>query len=307
MDACAICNSTDLKLLKGEFCPGPFPTVLGHESTGTVVEVGPQVANFRKGDRVFRPRLADEHVEGGRSTWGGFAEYGIVADKWAQDGVEYLHHADDYRAHDQQKLMLDVEPALATGMVTLMETLDYMRGCGAAPGKSVAIVGSGPVGQAFALFAKLLGAGPVVAFGRRAVHAERFGQVARADAYVWEGPYPNEVEQVLADGGFDIVVEAVGSRAALDKCLELVADAGAACCYGVAPGSEPYTDAQQSDPRMRSVAVMEGRAQKQLVEFVKRGDVRLEDWVTHTLPMTEYSRAFDMVAGGEATKMALVP
>jgi len=306
MDACAICNSTDIKLLKNEFCSGPFPTVLGHEVIGTVVEVGANVENFREGDRVFRQRLEDRHVPKGRSNWGGFAEYGIVVDQWARDGVPYLHHTADYRAHPQQKLALDIEPALATGMVTLMETLDYVQGCGAAPGKTVAIVGTGPVGQAFAMFAKRLGAGPVIAFGRRAAYAERFAAIARVDGYVVGSPYPSDVERRIAAGGFDIAIEAVGSRRALDACLELAGEHGEVCCYGVASESEPYTEAQLADPHLRAVDVMEGRAQAQLVEYIEAGHVRVEDWVSHTLPMGEYQKAFDMVGGRQATKMALL-
>jgi threonine dehydrogenase-like Zn-dependent dehydrogenase len=307
MDACAICNSTDIKLLKNEFCPGPFPTILGHEVIGTVIEVGEKAGNFREGDRVFRQRLEDRHVPEGRSTWGGFAEYGIVVDQWARDGVPYLHHTAEYRAHPQQKLALDIEPALATGMVTLMETLDYVQGCGAAPGKAVAIVGTGPVGQSFALFAKLLGAGPVIAFGRRAVYAERFAKIARADEYVAGRPYPSDVKRRIAAGGFNIVIEAVGSRQALDTCLELAGEQGAVCCYGVASESEPYTETQLADPRLRAVDVLEGRAQAQLVEYVEAGHVRLEDWVSHTLPMREYQKAFDQVVARQSTKMALLP
>jgi len=304
LDACSICNSTDPKLLKNEFCPGPFPTVLGHESVGTVVEVGPSVRNFREGDRVFRQRLGDEHVPGGRSTWGGFAEYGIIVDQWAKDGAPYLHYADDYPAHAQQKVMIGVAPSLATGMITLMETLDYTTSAGLVPGKSVAVVGSGPVGQAFALLAKLLGASPVVAFGRRAEPAERFAGVAHADEYLWQ---PDDVEREAGRGQFDIVFEAVGSREALDTCLRLAGVRGTAWCYGVAPASDPYTETQTSDPRYRNAGVQEGRVQRRLVDFIEAGHVRLEDWVSHVMPMAEYQRAFDMTARREALKAALVP
>jgi len=304
MEACAICNSTDPKLLKGEFRSGPFPTVLGHEVIGTVVETGSHVLNFREGDLVFREVLRDDHVPGGRSTWGGFAEYGIVTDRWARDGFPYLHHSDDYPAHPQQKVMLDTTPALATGMITLMETLDYIAGCGAGPGRAVAVVGTGPVGQAFALFAKLLGAGPVVAFGRRSGPAQRLASAARADEYVW---LPDDLERQIEQRRFDIVVEAVGSREALATCLRLAGERGAVCCYGVAPESEPYTEAQSGDSRLRNVPVLEGRAQRRLVEFVEAGGLRLEDWVSGTLPLAEYERAFELVADRQAVKIALLP
>ena len=48
--ACGVCHS-DLHVIKGEL-PYPVPTVLGHEMSGTVVEVAPDVTNVKAGDRV---------------------------------------------------------------------------------------------------------------------------------------------------------------------------------------------------------------------------------------------------------------
>jgi threonine dehydrogenase-like Zn-dependent dehydrogenase len=304
MDACAICNSTDHKLMTNEFFPGAFPVVLGHEVVGTVTAVGPQVTSFQPGDRVFRQRLADRHVPGGRSCWGGFAEYGLVSDEWARKGVPY---GPAPLPHDQQKLLLDVEPALATGMVTLMETLDCMTTCGARPGVSVAIVGSGPVGQAMALFARLLGASPVFAFGRRPGPAERFARISRADGYAVAPEYPPEVQRILAAGGFGLVVEAVGSPDALDTCLHLAGSQGRVCVYGVAPTTSPYRDDQTGRPNVATVGAQEGRAQATLSEWVRQGEVRLEDWVSHRLPLAEYQQGFDLLADRQATKVVLLP
>ena len=91
MEACAICNSTDHKLMAGEFFSGTFPMLLGHESVGRVVQVGERVRSFRVGDRVLRSTLRDGHVPypGGRSRWGGFVEKAIVTDVWAEKGLPY--------------------------------------------------------------------------------------------------------------------------------------------------------------------------------------------------------------------------
>ena len=304
MEACAICNSTDHKLLMNEFCPGPFPACLGHEVISTVVTVGPAVKNFRPGDRVFRQRLEDHHVPGGRSCWGGFAEFGLVTDHWAAKGVPYdlasLPHA-------QQKLILDVEPALASAMVTLMETLDCARSAGAAPGVSFAVVGSGPVGQALAMFAKLLGASPVYAFGRRSEPARRFARVCRVDGYVVGTDFPREVARILDRGGFDVVVEAVGSTEALDTCLRLAGAKGRVGIYGVAPESAPFRPDQKSKPNVSFVGGNEGRAQARLVDFVQQGDVNLSDWVSHRFPLADFQKGFDLLAAKLATKVVLLP
>jgi len=299
----ATCAGTDQRVIDhGHPRPLQYPGILGHESVGRVLEVGEKVASFKPGDLISRVG-APETAEMG-ACWGGFAEYGIIVDQWAKDGAPYLHYADDYPAHAQQKVMIGVAPSLATGMITLMETLDYTTSAGVVPGKSVAVVGSGPVGQAFALFAKLLGGGPVVALGRRAGPGDRFASIAHADAYLWQ---PDDVGREAERGQFDIVFEAVGSREALDTCFRLAGVRGTAWCYGVAPASDPYTETQTSDPRYRNAGVQEGRVQRRLVDYIEAGDIRLDDWVSHVMPMAEYQRAFDMTARREALKAALVP
>ena len=62
LTASAICG-TDLHMVRGTM-PGMEPgTILGHEGVGIVEELGPNVRNFRVGDRVvIRRRLRVEHV-----------------------------------------------------------------------------------------------------------------------------------------------------------------------------------------------------------------------------------------------------
>ncbi len=305
LDACAICNSTDHKLMTNEFLPGTFPIVLGHESISTVVSVGAKVKNFKPGDRVFRQRLSDHHVPSpGRSCWGGFAEYGLVTDEWARQGLRY---GPETLPHDQQKLLVNVEPSLASGMITLMETLDCVTTCGVREGLSVAVVGSGPVAQSFAMFARLLDAAPVFAFGRSMSHASRFAMVSHCDGYIAGTSYTPEVARMLRSGGFELVIEAVGSPEALDTAITLAGTRGQVCVYGVAPKSNPYRQDQMNRPNVKSVGAREGRAQARLVQMIETRDVRLEDWITHTLLMREFQIGFDLLAQRQAEKVALLP
>lgn len=304
MEACAICNSTDHKLMMNEFVPGPFPVALGHEVIGTVVEAGDGVVNFKPGDTVFRQTLGDEHIPGeGRSCWGGFAEYGLVTDLWAKEGVCY---GPSPLPHSQQKLLIDVPTALGCAMITLMETLDCISEIGVS-GKKVAVVGTGPVGQAFALFARLLGAEVTFAFGRRRRYEDRFLRLCRCDGYVVGDEYPAQVRDTLEQGGFDVVMEAVGSKEALERCLELAGSRGGVYAYGIPPLSCPYTPEQLEGGRVKNVGAREGRVQAKLVEFIRAGEVKLGDWVDCVLPMERYEEAFRLVESKEAQKVVLVP
>ncbi len=292
--ACGICNSTDRKLMEGEFCPGPFPALLGHESVGEVVEAGAGVRSFHVGDLVLRPGLTDEQVgiAGARSVWGGFAEFAIVRDVWSERESAY-----NAFPHPQQIVPPGTDPALAVAMITLKETMSCLRSTDVPVGGSLGIVGSGPVAEALTWFASMNGIAPVVVLGRSPAHRERFLR-AGAAAYLAEG-------EMSPFGLLDRVIEAVGSRAALRRALDLCKADGRVNVYGVAPASEPFAAADVSDSRVFVGKVAEAEEHDGLVTLMDRGAVVLSDWVDALLPWTQYEAGFALIAQRRARKVAL--
>jgi L-iditol 2-dehydrogenase len=301
VEACGICNSTDWKIIEGEFVSGTFPILLGHESVGRVVALGEAVRSFAVGDRVLRSTLRDEHVPfpGGRSCWGGFAEWAIVTDVWAQKGVIY-----NAFPHPQQIVPSDIPPVEAVALITLKETLNCLDNSDVRPGQSLAIVGTGPVAQGLTFFARLSGIAPVVVFGRQPKWAERFARLG-ADGYVAGEVVPSAVQAILDRGGFDRAIEAVGARSALSRCLQIVRAGGRVNLYGIAPASEPYLPEEESDPRVFRAQVAEAEAHDRLLAWVGKGAVQLSEWISHDMPWAEYRRGFDMVARKAANKVVL--
>ncbi|MBL7200909.1 MAG: alcohol dehydrogenase catalytic domain-containing protein [Anaerolineae bacterium] len=299
--ACGICNSTDWKIIEGEFVSGTFPILLGHEAVGRVISVGREVRSFQVGDLVLRSALRDEHVPfpGGRSCWGGFVEKAIVTDVWAEQGAGY-----NAFPHPQQIVPEGVAPAHAPVMIPLKEAIYCLRSTDVQPGRSLAIVGTGPVAQALTFVANLSDVHPLVVFGRRAEWAERFARLG-ADGYVAGSDWPPEAREILERGGFDRAIEAVGSRVALDRCLEVISQDGRVNVYGVAPESEPYLPDQMSDPRVFRPGVAEAEAHDTLVRWIAEGRVDLSDWISHQMPWTDYRRGFDMVHDKTANRVIL--
>jgi len=299
--ACGICNSTDWKIIHGEFVRGTFPILLGHESVGRVIRLGEEVRSYHVGDLVLRPRLRDDHVpnRGGRSCWGGFAERGLVTDVWAEEEQAY-----NAFPHPQQIVPPQIPPAQAVAMITLKEAISCLDNTEVLPGQSLAIVGTGPVAQALTFFARLYGIRPVVVFGRRPIWAGTFRRLG-ADGYVAGEDVPREVQEILDAGGFDRVIEAVGSRSALARCLEIVAPRGRVNLYGIAPRSEPYLLDHESDPRVFRGKVAEAEAHDTLLRWVDEGSVELSDGFSHVMPWSAYQRGFDMTTSKEANKVVL--
>ncbi len=299
--ACGICNSTDWTLIHGEFFSGTYPILLGHESVGIVVSVGDKVQNYHIGDQVLRPGLQDDQVpfEGGRSCWGGFTEFAIVTDLWAKNGIEY-----GTSPHPQQIVPSSIPAHEAVALITLKENLSCLDNTGVGKNHSLAIVGTGPVAQAQTICAKLSGISPVVVFGRQAKWETLFMDLG-ADVYVTEEHFPPSIQKILDAGGFDRVIEAVGSREALSKCLKLCAPSGKVNLYGISPESEPYLEQEETDSRVFRSDVTEADAHNRILEWVASGEIRLSDWVSHVLPWTEYQKGFDMVQKKEAMKMVI--
>ena len=159
IDACGICNSTDKKILQRKFVSSiPVPLVLGHESVGTVVEVGSKVSCFQVGQRVLRPGASYPPGSPYASAWGGFAEYGLVSDlaAWQADGRE-----------GQPPGMSSKQQVIPSRARSRAGHGDHHAQGGpvrlARRGQSTrttwtAIVGTGPVARAFTFWAHWLGA-----------------------------------------------------------------------------------------------------------------------------------------------------
>jgi L-iditol 2-dehydrogenase len=197
-----------------------------------------------------------------------------------------------------------IAPADAVALITLKETLSCLNRSDVQAGQSLAIVGTGPVAQSLVFVAKLSGLAPVVVFGRRPRWASTFARLG-ADGYATEQETPPEAQAILDRGGFDRAIEAVGSRAALARCLEVVRPDGKVNIYGVAPESEAHLPEQEADPRVFRSRVVEAEAHDRILEWVQEGHLVLADWISHCLPWLEYRQAFERVHDKEATKVAL--
>lgn len=303
VEACGICNSTDHKLIVGTFVPGLFPTAMGHESVGKIVQMDEKVSHFQLGQRVLRPVLFDRHVPGGRSTWGGFAEYSVVVDVRAMR-EDHLGEPTHWSSVKQQIVPESISPAQAAAMITVKETLSCLKNLGVTAGSSVAVVGTGPVAQAFAFEAGLLGASNVTVFGRRKEWAARFARLGIQN-YVTGDDWPAEVVQRAAGPGFDYIIEAVGSSVALTKALKLVGSQGKVGLYGVVPADDPWDPTEQHHPQVCTPRVEEADVHDEMLAWVAAGKIRLDDWYTLAVPWMEFEKGFQLVEQNHSAKVIL--
>jgi threonine dehydrogenase-like Zn-dependent dehydrogenase len=309
--ACSLCNSTDVKLVDRYFMTTiPLPFILGHESVGTIIEVGAKVRHLAPGQQVLRPGAAyDTSVTPIYSAWGGLAEYGLVADvaAWRAD------HPDEPLPNGmwpkQQIVPPEIPPAEATVLITLKEALFSARAAGIGPETWTAIVGTGPVARAFTFWARYLAAPFVVVFGRSERWCHDFLDLGANNYIAGELPCRMDEAKVAGLRAFDRVIEAVGSSAAVEDALALVRPDGLVGVYGVAAEGDraesTAAQAARAAGRLITLPVREEEAHAEVLSLVAQGRVRLSDWISHRLPLSEVAHGLDLVRTKQATKVVI--
>jgi threonine dehydrogenase-like Zn-dependent dehydrogenase len=339
--ATAICGS-DLHIYSGGL-PQPRPMVLGHEFMGIVEEVGSDVKNLKRGDRVVVPfpiacghcffcnhhlpghceNSNPEHYgpEGGLLTEKGGALFGYTDLYGGYDGgqAEYVRvpYADygprlvPENLTDEQVLFLtDIFPTGYSG-------IDWGEVQG---GETVAIFGAGPVGIMAAKSAWLRGAARVVVVDTLQYRLDKARQTANCETILWEDGAKDVVAQIreMTGGrGADVCVEAVGfepdrnlvdrakavinlekgSPKVLETCMSAVRRGGYVTVLGVYPTTyDNFPIGQFFD---KGIILRGGQAPAhkhidKLLSYVAEGKVRLDDVITHRIPLSEVAHAYDI-------------
>lgn len=302
----SICNSTDLKIFHRQLhFVTDYPTILGHEAVGRVIQVGERVRSYRVGGLVSRPRASVPPESGLYESWGAFAEYGIVTDVWAmaEDG---LAHINPERLPDQIAAPGDADPVALTQMVTLRETLSLLRNMQVQPGQSIVIFGTGPVGNAFSMLARHIGLDPVIVVGRREEALQRALAFGRATHVVnnTRQSVPEVVRHLTQGRGADWAIEAIGTDAVMPDALAAIAPEGKIALYGV-PGASEVGSALRSGPQISPAQPNEGAAADEIFDLVERGLIPAREFVTHALPMEQAGEGLRLIERRQAFKVLL--
>lgn len=303
--ACSICNGTDRKLLEGKF-PGLrdsiYPTILGHESVGTVIKCGKKVRNYKGGDVVLRPQARVADVD---SHWGGFAQFGLVFDQEAaaEDGVELPGGG---LGPKQQIVPPDLDPLHATQLITYKEVWSYLKQMEVQETDRVLILGTGPVGLTFLFFVKhVIKAREIYIVGRR--------ELGMKQARLWGADRRVDTRKQLMDQGptegfFEVVIDCAGTAEMVRFGVSsLHWEAAKYGGYALVDTDVPELEELLTDPKVMDIHPKEEEVHDEVIQMVRDEVIDLPALVTHALPLERIHDAFELLEQREAFKVLITP
>jgi 2-desacetyl-2-hydroxyethyl bacteriochlorophyllide A dehydrogenase len=305
VEAAGICG-TDVAVYTGAY-PAQLPVVLGHEFAGRVLEVGDGVEGIRVGDtvaveggwacgecaecRMGRRSLCLSRVLLGRTVDGCFTEQIVVP----------------------AEIVYPVGPTVparsAQAMTTLATTLHAADRAGDLSGARVSIVGPGHAGLLLLQVARLRGAASVTVVGRREsrlAFARRLG----ADEVVSLDEFPSWVADA-PHREHDVSFEASGTARGLAEAMEMTRTGGRVVAYGIITGSLEEVPGHYLYNRELAIIGSKGAAGSyhEAIPLLTDGRIQTEMLVTHTLPLRDAERGFQLMLdrSGSALRVVLEP
>ncbi|SNY49761.1 zinc-dependent alcohol dehydrogenase [Paractinoplanes atraurantiacus] len=300
-----ICGS-DTHALHGLHPFIELPYAPGHEVSGTISALGDGVTGFTVGQRVtvepFLPCWECKQCRAGRQN---ICErlrfFGCAHD---QGGMAGYFTIDQRRLH----VIPDELDWPAAAFIEPLSTPVHAIGlAGGVTGKTVAVLGAGPIGLLTLLTSRVYGATSVVMTARSAANRERalsFGASAAVDATA-----PGAVEQVRQALGesADVVFDCVATQSSITQALGLAAKGGTVVVVGVPPAdvSIPLPLIQDSQLRIQGSATYLPDDFAEAIRLLVTGAVDVSRLVSATYPLAEAASAFDDAASGRHLKVLL--
>ncbi len=286
-----------------------FPHIFGHEFAGRIVEVGSQVKNFKEGDYVSaethiycghcyqcltgKPHLCKNLKILGIHVNGCFAEYLTVPEKnlWRNNP-------------EIPPEVASIQEPLGNAVHTVLsEDVN---------GKTVAVLGCGPIGLMAIGVAKAFGASKVFATevsDYRLKLAEKMG----AD-FTLNPLHEDVVKEVLektSGDGVDVVLEMSGSPEALKQGLKILTAGGRISLLGFQPRKVELNLTR--DLILKGVKVYGVTGRRIFNTWFKgsrlltSGLLDLKPIITHKFPLKKYRKGMELLNKGEAAKIILIP
>ena len=327
VQASGLCH-TDLLFATHDIVP--TPAVLGHEVSGIVAEVGPDVAQFRIGDHVVASlaqscgscarclsgrsfqcqhpestlRRPDDPPRLSRNGFGLFQGFGLGG------------FAERALIHENQLAVVPKEmpfaPAALLGCGVVTGAGSVLNTANVSAGDSVVIFGAGGVGLNAVSGARIAGASRIIVIDIQQKRLDTARQFGATDVIDSTKNKPVEAVRDLLPGGADHVFDFVGLKLVAEEGLAMLGMGGGLYLVGV---STPEVDislnifgAIGGQKRVLGVNFGSTNAKRDIpmyAELYLQGRMNLDDLVSRSIPLREVNEGYAALKDGSLTRVVV--
>ena len=330
LTATGVCH-TDAYTMSGRDPSGLFPCVLGHEGAGVVEAVGPGVTSLKVGDHVIPLYIPEcrncKFCLSGKTNLCS-AILATQGKGLMPDGTSRLTHKGKPLLHYMGTSTFaecTVVPEIALAKIRSDAPLEKvcLLGCGITtgigavlntakvhPGATVAVFGLGGIGVSVVQGAAMAGAGRIIGVDlnpKKYELARHFG----ATDFLNPGEVPNVAEALveMTEGGVDFAFECIGNVEVMNQALMSCHKGWGQCIIiGVAGAGEeihvrPFLLVTGRTWRGTAFGGTRGRTQlPTYVDWSMSGRLKIDEYITHTMPLERINDAFDLMHRGESIR-----
>ena len=289
VESSGICG-TDVHIFKGEYL-GSYPIIPGHEFSGTVIGTGPGVQRFKPGDRIAaEPNIPCNNCGPCLNNRQNFCENWKAVGVTLPGGMAELVAVPESAAFGIGDLSFD-EGAFVEPLSCVLHGVERV---GFRLGDRVLIIGAGPIGLLLSQSIQLQGASEIVQVDKnhtRLALAKTLG-AARVESTL----------DAVGDKDFDVVVDATGVPALMEKTLAFARPGGKILLFGVPPAHATVTF--PAFPIFRQgLTILSSftsvRNSIQAVRLLGSGNIDVRSLVSHRLPLSGLADGIALLEQGK--------
>lgn len=289
-----ICG-TDLHIFNGHYAADSLPMIPGHEFTGTIAAVGPDVTGLQLGGKA----VVDMNIGCGRCFWcrrneilncpdmqqmgitmdGAFAEYIVVPARLVIPAPENMPF----------EVLALTEPLACVVRAARKADVTF--------GQSVLVIGAGPIGNLHVQLMRTIGAAPIIVTD---LSKDRVAKALDCGADIGVTD-PAQLTQAVMDAtagrGADIVIESVGNPALYKAALGLMRKGGHLAAFGLTGADETLSlpilnTILQENSVKGSVAGM-GQDMHDALTLLVHGRIQTEPFTQSSYSLSDIQTAFE--------------
>jgi len=285
-----------------------LPTVLGHEASGVVAEVGSQVKQFKPGDRIApQPVIYCGRCLQCRKGHTNLCETREIYGKRRGAFAEYAVLPERVIGRLNPKLTLE-EGALLENMSIAVHAVEQEHH--EVGDWAIILGGAGPIG--------IMAAQTLVAYGVNTIitdladwrldFARKYSGAIIVDVKQ-EDPV-RRVMELTGERGASFVIEMGANQAVMDQAFSVVAEGGTVVTIGTFSNPitfNPFFKMTRREIKLQSSIICTWETWRRMNQLIDSDKLNLKPLITHILPLEEYQKGFELVKGQAAMKILLKP